>query len=348
MNFRSSRELGEGCLAVASSAIESSVMSNSTPTVKRSSKRGLQTASLILPRSSGTFESLSLVGQPESIAALRTWLAAAFPVNPSPLPESEREATTPAICGPHSETLSPPSNPATSSPRTSPDSLEVPLAILTETGWTKPQQSLFATSEPFSETWPRSGTVSDGRCWELTMLAPLTGARDCGFWVTPKASEEFGEHYTEETSLRHFQEGRQICLSQQVRNARMWPTPRASECAGGATGGPQLDRQIGLSAMVKLAGGPSTRPTYPTPRTPSPTGGGIGLDGGQRARAMEGYSPELGSAGQLNPAWVAWLMGWPINWESLAPLSAGAYRAWLWAFRTALTGCGHSGTDKSR
>ena len=27
-----------------------------------------------------------------------------------------------------------------------------------------------------------------------------------------------------------------------------------------------------------------------------------------------------GPSGQLNPSWVAWLMGWPIGWTDLKPL----------------------------
>jgi hypothetical protein len=94
-----------------------------------------------------------------------------------------------------------------------------------------------------------------------------------------------------------------------------------------------------LQVMVKaLAGGPSTQRTYPTPRTPSETGGGIGLDGGQRARAMDGYQPELGSAGQLNPAWVEWLMGWPIGFTALEPLATDRFQRWL-----RLHGCSSEG-----
>jgi hypothetical protein len=32
--------------------------------------------------------------------------------------------------------------------------------------------------------------------------------------------------------------------------------------------------------------------------------------------------------GQLNPSWVCWLMGWPINWTSLEPMSIEAFDEW--------------------
>tara|TARA_Y100000593_G_C4233922_1_gene298471 strand:- start:342 stop:671 length:330 start_codon:yes stop_codon:yes gene_type:complete len=40
------------------------------------------------------------------------------------------------------------------------------------------------------------------------------------------------------------------------------------------------------------------------------------------------------TGGQLNPAWVEWLMGWPIGWTSMEPLSPDRYRAWQKAFVT--------------
>jgi hypothetical protein len=31
----------------------------------------------------------------------------------------------------------------------------------------------------------------------------------------------------------------------------------------------------------------------------------------------------------LNPAWVEWLMGWPIGWTDLKPLEMGKFHLWL-------------------
>jgi hypothetical protein len=32
--------------------------------------------------------------------------------------------------------------------------------------------------------------------------------------------------------------------------------------------------------------------------------------------------------GQLNPTWVEWLMGWPIEWTGLEPLEMDRFRLW--------------------
>lgn len=33
--------------------------------------------------------------------------------------------------------------------------------------------------------------------------------------------------------------------------------------------------------------------------------------------------------GQLNPVWVEWLIGWPLNWTSLEPLSTDDFNQWV-------------------
>lgn len=37
---------------------------------------------------------------------------------------------------------------------------------------------------------------------------------------------------------------------------------------------------------------------------------------------------EIREKGQLNPEWVAWLMGWPIGWTELARLETDRFRQW--------------------
>ena len=48
----------------------------------------------------------------------------------------------------------------------------------------------------------------------------------------------------------------------------------------------------------------------------------------------------------LSPGWVEWLMGWVPGWTSLEPLNSALHRAWLRAFRTALTDCAPLATDR--
>jgi len=43
-----------------------------------------------------------------------------------------------------------------------------------------------------------------------------------------------------------------------------------------------------------------------------------------------GYSPTLETAigGQLNPTWVEWLIGWPLEWTALQPLGTAKFQQW--------------------
>jgi hypothetical protein len=55
--------------------------------------------------------------------------------------------------------------------------------------WKTHQLSLAGALEPFSETWPRSGLMRNGMCWERTTLAPITAESESGLLPTPRASD---------------------------------------------------------------------------------------------------------------------------------------------------------------
>ena len=185
--------------------------------------------------------------------------------------------------------------------------------------WKTRQCLLLGGLESFSETWPRWGMMLSGEC--LVRLTPErpTSENESGFWVTPKKTEERGENYTLATSLKHHEEGRQIALSQQVRDARLWPTP----CLPGNGG---TNGKAKMKAML-----------FPTPLKHDAIMSGFsaesliaGTDGGRmdglcRVTAAEAHA----TGGQLNPQWVEWLMGWPIGWTDLQPLETAKFRKWL-------------------
>ena len=266
-----------------------SATSKSNRTVRRSSKRGKLTAySMWLP-SSETCGSSFALAQVNAIGALRIWLREAFPANPSPSQENARRVPTPAIFGLSSPKWCGKFDPDTCSLRTCQDSLP---------GMED------ATSGASLVTWPRSGTVSDGVCWELTMSVPRTGARGSGYWPTPRASAN--ENRTTHDAPSH-----------------------------GTTHGRTL------SGAVR--GGPLTRQTYPTPTAnddnKSPEAHlrmkqRMGERDGTRANRTAITSLQVRikadeGGGQLNPEWVEWLMGWPIGWTALEPLAMDRYQRWL-------------------
>ena len=73
---------------------------------------------------------------------------------------------------------------------------------------------------------------------------------------------------------------------------------------------------------------------YPTPRTKGMCGGTGSFRKMKDLEAKGIITPDerrqmtAGSGGQLNPTWVEWLMGWPLEWTALKPLAMGKYLLW--------------------
>lgn len=74
-------------------------------------------------------------------------------------------------------------------------------------------------------TFPASGMIVAGRCWELTRLVPRTEGNDGGAWPTPDAGMGRGTQ-AEWAPKRPSGTPATYSLNQAVRD-RMWPTPRA-------------------------------------------------------------------------------------------------------------------------
>ena len=151
--------------------------------------------------------------------------------------------------------------------------------------------------QEYSVTWPKAGTMRNGICYRQQPLAPRTSGTDSSLWPTPNTYEDRAEQYTLQTSLRHYLEGRQIHLSQAVK---LWPTPRTSDGNGAGkhgTGG------IDLRTAVRL---------YPTPTVQDAQNNG---GPSQSLRNTPPLNAVVG--GKLNPTWVAWLMGFPLEWLNL-------------------------------
>jgi hypothetical protein len=107
--------------------------------------------------------------------------------------------------------------------------------------------------EESSLTLPRWGLMRNGELSERTTPEHLTSETESGFWPTPQVGMIRGENYTLETSFKHWQEGRQVHLSQVLRDQRMWPTPLTSDHKNR---GPN-SKQQGLSELVRIWPTPS-------------------------------------------------------------------------------------------
>ena len=155
--------------------------------------------------------------------------------------------------------------------------MQQPFAIfdLDTSSWKTPTYSLFEGWESFSETWPRSGTMRNGRVSERVTWVPRTdagGASSSRGWPTPTSADSGASGSADYPSTATRNAG--TTLTDAVRR---WPTPITSD-ANGSTG---LGSQRGqLSEAV--------HPMTPQGRT----------------------GPTL----YPHPAFVEWLMGFPAGW----------------------------------
>lgn len=164
--------------------------------------------------------------------------------------------------------------------------------------WRTPQCSLLAGLDVFLGTWPRSGMMRNGWCWERTTWVPRMSVSACGYLLSTPPLGQGMKFATPQA--RDFRTG----------EARRWDNPARSR---------NLNDQIAK---------------FPTPRTKGMCGGSGAF---QKMKALEAEGivtteerkqMTAGSGGQLNPTWVEWLMGWPLEWTALKPLATGKYRLW--------------------
>lgn len=303
-------------------------MSSSMITASELSSNESQTASCPTRLSLVTSEHSLIQDVQSFIAALPRWLVVDFPANPSQSQESAPEPMIPATCGPQHLTPYAWLDPDTASLRTFQACL--PLDILSES---------FATL-------PKAGIAHDGVVYRQPSWERRISEIASGLWLTPAVGMIRGEKYVPETRFRHWTEGRQVHLTQQVRDPRMWPTPRANKVGGYSSvrfrptleqtvraqwptptvdDSKQVTRDSGAyQSLTRAVRHASTPAVWPTPRAGSDTlVGGTG-----HWQMLQGTELEAGR-GKLNPTWVDWLMGWIPGWTDLEPLATDKFQSWL-------------------
>jgi len=153
----------------------------------------------------------------------------------------------------------------------------------------------------FSETWPRSGMMRNGTAYRLPPLVRLTDETEHGLWQTPVADDAVNR-----TAGKYNSRG-EPKLSAQVK---IWPTPSVKGNHNRKGASPTSGD--GLSTAVKKS-------LWPTPTRVTNSGGAAlckwgGAGSREKLRQMVS-SEELNGA--LNPTWVEWLMGFPLEWTAL-------------------------------
>tara|TARA_R110002012_G_scaffold143966_1_gene302179 strand:+ start:71 stop:973 length:903 start_codon:yes stop_codon:yes gene_type:complete len=169
-----------------------------------------------------------------------------------------------------------------------------------------------------SVTLPRWGMMQDGECWERITLPPLIGETVSGLWPTPTAAE--ADKISNQANYGHkglsnhpaiVGEPTRPKKNKSRKGKKNWPTPVARDHKG-----------------------------------PQPT---VRKNGQPRSTHLPNAVGEEPSIGLLNPTWVeSYLMGWPIAWTSLEPLSEKVFQEWEKTFPIGWTDLNALETDKSR
>lgn len=158
----------------------------------------------------------------------------------------------------------------------------------------------------WSRTWSRQAITSSCSILKLRLSVRGTEDRECSLWPTPTALDPAKERMKSTQQAGNSRHSLDL-----PRAVRIWPTPRANEGKDRLQHVPPSrmkdPRKCNLTqavAMDQMFATPCAR-DYRT---------------GQRKRyENKARANNLNDqiAGQLNPTWVEWLMGFPIGWTDL-------------------------------
>jgi hypothetical protein len=150
--------------------------------------------------------------------------------------------------------------------------------------WKIAQCSLLEDLEQSLEIWPNWGSMRNGECFRQPMLAQITLGSESGLlekiWPTPRAKMS-GFQVKERVDRKNTN------LEEVVAERMKWPTPSVRDYKGGYKGGRIRNGKVSWDTL-----------DVAVQHTDNPNKDG----------------------GHLNPMWVEWLMGWPIEWTDLKPL----------------------------
>lgn len=162
-------------------------------------------------------------------------------------------------------------------------------------------------SDEFLATYPKWGMTRSGRCFRLESSGHPTCASESGLLPTPTATSygsNRGGAAGRVGKVRH-------SLESMARQGE-WPTPTVKGNYNRA--GYNSRSRDGLAVAVE-----KVEKLWPTPRA-HPSGpdyaraGRKGSGGDDLVTAVQRDTP-----GRLNPTWVEWLMGFPLEWTALEP-----------------------------
>jgi hypothetical protein len=175
----------------------------------------------------------------------------------------------------------------------------------------------------FSGTFPRSGMMRNGTVYQLPRLAPTITEIGSRLWPTPRAQEaKHGAPTDWEMTTDHA--GTRDSLRVQVNKRAFWRTPAPTNGQQGPKSKELYEQclKTGQSAITLVDEVRHTPAYWPTPASRD-------YKGARRPETMAktGRNPETnslpdsvefkGQSERLNPTWVEWLMGFPLDHTDL-------------------------------
>jgi len=195
--------------------------------------------------------------------------------------------------------------------------------------WRTSRGSSERGSGEFSGTWPPWGSMRSGACWPRTRWERLIDDGESSFWPTPTLSGG-GLSPMVVAAKGTTSAGAKMHVSL-ASAAECWPTPDASVSLGW-----NRSPSPGAAVRPQLAALARDWPTPTVRGNDNVSGAGRSGDGlatrGRRVQATStGGAPcspaRRSSRPRLNPLFVEWLMGWPLNWSNpygaIGSLSSG-------------------------
>jgi len=150
------------------------------------------------------------------------------------------------------------------------------------------------------------------RLWKTAQCSLLADLEQClEIWPRWGLMRD-GVSYQQQTLVRHISEN---------ESGLLLPTPTT-----GGGGGERSAEREGTGNLDFMA----RTNKWPTPRLNDYKGGGqqmIRKDGKSRMDQLC-FNVEYQETGRLNPTWVEWLMGWPLEWTELKPLETDKCQEW--------------------
>ena len=159
------------------------------------------------------------------------------------------------------------------------------------------------------------------------------------FWRTPdtcqggEMSPEMSDYVADNKLCRPSGGHQTLRLQDQVKNPKFWPTPTTQEIEHTDMDISETGRRMTLDGNDSHSMCLADKVKWPTSTTRDWKGARKPETLKAKGRDERNSLPdaiEYQNGGQLNPDWVAWLMGWPIGWEALQPFEWGNWPSDDW------------------